>query len=459
MGSGKAIRPPGAGDTIHGLPPPKLKRALRLWDLLFYGILVIQPTAPMPPFGVVSQLSQGHAATAIALAMVAMLLTAVSYGRMAAAYPNAGSAFTYVSREIHPTLGFLTGWVLALDYLLNPLICTIWCSKAAMNAFPQTPYVMWAVLFAGLFTWLNLHGIRFSARTGEVLVGVMSMAIAAFFLVALRYLSGTPAPLWMRPFYNPETFSWTVVSAGASVAVLTYIGFDAVSTLSEEVENPRRNVLLATVLTCLVTGVLSVVQVGLAQMVWPDWGSYPDVDTAFVHVAGRAGGEWMFHVLNLTLLVATVGSGTGAMLAGARMLYGMGRDRVLPARFFGALDPVRRIPRNNVLFAGAVALAGAMTISFQLGAELLNFGAIAGFMGVNAAAFLRYFWRAPARRWHDGALPLAGLVVCLGLWLRLRPLALAAGACWLAAGLAYAAAKSGGFRRPLALGELPAGEE
>ncbi len=409
----------------------------------------------MPPFGVVSQLSEGHAATAILLAMTAMLLTAVSYGRMAAAYPSAGSAFTYVGREIHPTLGFVTGWLLALDYLLNPLICTIWCSKAAMNAFPGTPYVVWALFFAGLFTWLNLHGIRSSARTAEVLVAFMGIVIIAFFFAAVRYLAGEPGASIARAFYNPATFSWSAVSGGTSVAVLTYIGFDAVSTLSEEVENPRRNVLLATVWVCLITGVLSVTQVALAQAIWPDFHSYPDVDTAFVHVAGRAGGDWLFHVLNLTLLVATVGSGSGAQLAGARMLYGMGRDGVLPRRFFGAIDAKRQIPRNNILFAGVVAIAGALTLSFQLGAELLNFGAIAGFMGVNAASFLRYYWRSETRRWHDGVLPMGGFLICLLLWVRLRPLALAVGGAWMLAGIGYAAWKTGGFRRPLELAEAP----
>ncbi|MFN0168579.1 MAG: APC family permease [Bryobacteraceae bacterium] len=439
--------------------PVRLKRSLRLWDLIFYGILVIQPTAPMPPFGVVSQLSQGHAATAILLAMAAMMLTAVSYGRMAAAYPSAGSAFTYVGREIHPTMGFVTGWLLALDYLLNPLICTIWCSKAAMNAFPATPYVVWALFFASLFTWLNLHGIQSSARTAEILVALMSIVIVAFFFAAVRYLFGEPSSSIARAFYNPATFSWSAVTGGTSVAVLTYIGFDAVSTLSEEVENPRRNVLLATVWVCLITGVLSVTQVALAQAIWPDFQSYPDVDTAFVHVAGRAGGDWLFHVLNVTLLVATVGSGSGAQLAGARMLYGMGRDGVLPRSFFGAIDAKRRIPRNNVIFAGVVAIAGALTMSFQLGAELLNFGAIAGFIGVNAAAFLRYYWRSETRRWRDGALPLGGFLICLLLWVRLRPLALAVGGAWMLAGIGYAAWKTGGFRRSLELTDSPPEEE
>jgi amino acid transporter len=342
---------------------------------------------------------------------------------------------------------------MSLDYLLNPVICTIWCSKAALNIFPQVPYATWAVFFAVLFTALNLRGIRATARTNEVLVIAMGIVVASFFVTALRYLSGTPVD-YSQPFYDPATFSWANISTGTSLAVLTYIGFDGISTLSEEVHNPRRNILLATVLTCLIIGALSLAQVYLGQLIWPDFRTYPDADTAFVHVAGRAGGDWLFHAVNLTLLVATIGSGTGAQLAGARLLYGMGRDGVLPKSFFAFIEPKRRVPRNNVLFAGAVALTGAFLISYQLGAELLNFGAILGFMGVNLSAFVHYFVRGK-RTLANMVLPLGGFTICFLLWIRLRWPALVAGLIWLAAGVIYTAIRTGGFRRPLTLSEIP----
>src|SRR5579862_3235140 len=141
--------PSSSAQTASG---PHLKRTLGLWDLVFYGIILIQPTAPMPLFGVVSQVARGHVVTCVLIAMCAMLFTAISYGRMARAYPSAGSAYTYVGREIHSGLGFVTGWSLAMDYILNPIICTIWCSKAALNLVPEIPYVAWAIFFALLFT-------------------------------------------------------------------------------------------------------------------------------------------------------------------------------------------------------------------------------------------------------------------------------------------------------------------
>jgi putrescine importer len=456
--SGAAVAPPQG---------PGLRRALTLWDLVFYGIVIIQPVAPMGLFGVVSTEARGHVVTTILIGMVAMLLTAMSYGRMARAYPSAGSAFTYVGQELHPGLGYVTGWSMVMDYVLNPTICTILCSKFAMNWLPGIPYPIWVFFFATLFTGLNLRGVKASARTNEVLAIGMFVVVLIFFVAAVRYLLGAQLSegAFTKPFYDPATFSLPAVLTGASIASLTYIGFDGISTLSEEVEDPRRNVLRATVLTCLIIGVLASLEVYAAQLVWGDWKGFPDVDTAFVHVAGKAGGPTLFAILNATLLVANIGSGTGAQLGAARLLYGMGRQNALPRGFFGAVDPVRQIPRNNVLLVGGLALAGGLALEyfgrfsggtgFQLGAEMLNFGAFIAFMGVNLAAFTRYWARASERSWIDFVCPLLGFLFCLYLWLSLRWPAKLAGALWLGAGVLYGAIQTRGFRRNLVSFELP----
>jgi putrescine importer len=432
-----------------------LKRTLGLWDLVFYGIILIQPTAPMPPFGVVSQVARGHVVTTVLIAMVAMLFTAISYGRMARAYPSAGSAYTYVGREIHSGLGFVTGWSLAMDYILNPIICTIWCSKAAMNLVPEIPYAGWAIFFAVLFTLLNLRGIRATARTNEVLVLAMCVVVVYFFVAAIRYIMHQHGVSFTLPFYDPSTFSFSRISTGTSVAVLTYIGFDGISTLSEEAKNPRRNILLATVLTCLITGVLASAEVYAGQLVWPDFKSYPDVDTAFSYIAQRAGGPVLFQVVNLTLLVATIGSGMGSQLGAARLLYGMGRDNTIPRGFFGVIEPKHGIPRNNVLFVGVLALLGAFAITYGLGAELLNFGAIIGFMGVNAASFIRYFLRSDRKTWGSFLPPVLGFIFCLAIWTSLHKPALVAGGIWLTIGVIYAAVKTNGFRQAIVFSDPP----
>ncbi|PYQ71426.1 MAG: amino acid transporter [Acidobacteria bacterium] len=438
-------------DTRVVADAPRLRRALTLWDLVFYGIVLIQPVAPMGIFGVVSLEARGHVVTTILIGLCAMLLTAVSYGRMARVYPSAGSAFTYVGRELNAGLGYVTGWSMVMDYVLNPIICTIWCSKAAMNVLPGVPYPAWVALFAVLFTALNLRGVKASARTNEVLAVAMFVVLALFLASGARYLIGLHLGRreLLLPFYNPETFSWPVVLTGASIASLTYIGFDGISTLSEEVENPRRNIMLATVLTCLIIGVLASVQVYVAQLVWGDWRGFPDVDTAFVYVAGKAGGAVMFQVLNVTLLVANFGSGAGSHLGAARLLYGMGRENALPSQFFGVIDPRRNIPRNNVLLVGALALAGGLMLTYQLGAEMLNFGAFIAFMGVNLAALTHYWVRAPRKRVLDFVAPFLGFVICLYLWLSLRWPAKLAGGIWLGAGVLYGAIKTRGFRTNL----------
>lgn len=437
---------------------PKLRRALGLWDLILYGIVVIQPTAPMPAYGVVSDRARGHVVTAILIAMVAMLFTAISYGRMAKAYPSAGSAFTYVGQEIHPALGYVTGWSMVMDYLLNPLICTILCAQLALNFAPGVPYVIWVLIFAALFTSLNLFGIRTSARINDSLAIGMGVVIAVFLVVAAHYVFRHPhaeSGFFWHPFYDPNTFELKSVLGGTSLAVLTYIGFDGISTLSEEAKNPKRDILLATVLVCVITGVLAACEVYMAQLVWPVAKPFPDVTTAFVHVAGRAGGPWLLQLVNGTLLVATVGSGMGSQLGAARLLFAMGRSNAIPKSFFGALDLRRRIPRNNVLFSGVLALVGALMMSFERGVELLNFGALIAFMGVNAAALIHYYVRSTNRRFADLFPPLCGFVVCLLLWWNLNPYAKIAGVIWMIAGVTYGAVRTGGFRRDLIQFEVP----
>jgi amino acid transporter len=414
----------------------------------------------MPLFGAAANMAQGHVVTTILIGMVAMLFTAISYGRMANAYPNAGSAYTYVSREIHPSLGYFIGWGMIFDYVMNPIICVIWASKAAMNFVPEIPFAGYAVFFAVLFTVMNLRGIESSARTNMIIAAGLGVVILLFLGAAARYLWLQPpqgASGWTRPFYNPETFSFSRVSAGASLAVLTYIGFDGISTLSEEVHNPRRNILIGSVLVCLITGVLASVQVYAAQMVWPAT-TFPDQDTAFCYVAGRAGGQWLFYTINIALLIATIGSGSGAHLGAGRLLYSMGKDNAIPKKFFSAVNPKTRIPSNNIILIGVAVLAGAFLLTYQLGAQLLNFGALIAFMGVNASSFVRYFVRGERKTVASFIVPLLGFTICLYLWLSLGIMAKIVGICWLSAGVLYGAWKTSWFRKPLQFARIESDE-
>ena len=463
---------------------PRLRRALTLSDLILYGVIVIQPVAPMSVFGVLSNRGRGHVVTAILIAMVAMLFTGISYGRMARAYPSAGSAFTYVAQEVNPAVGYITGWSMVMDYMLNPLICTVWCAGQAAQFAPGVAPWIWKVFFAVVFTLLNVRGIKTSARINTGMAILMGMVVVGIFVAAARYIFGAPhdAAYYTRPFYDPHTFTAAGLFGCTSIAVLTYIGFDGISTLSEEAENPRRNILYATVLTCFVIGLLSAVEVYVAQLIWPASQAFPDVNTAYSYVAGRA---WtpLFTIVGFTLLLANFGSGMGAQIGAARLLYGMGRSNALPKSFFGVVDEKNRVPRNNVFLVGAVALIGAFVLeivagyktyslgttsltfdtakrilnggeAYGLGAEMLNFGALIAFMGVNVAAFLRYYVRAKEKQWGFLIPPILGFVICLALWVNLSRPAIIVGSIWMAAGIAFGVWKTRGFRNPMSF-ELP----
>src|SRR5579864_8056485 len=439
----------------------RLRRTLTLWDLILYGVIVIQPVAPMSVFGVLSERGHGHVVTTILIAMVAMLFTAISYGRMARAYPSAGSAFTYVGQEINPALGYVTGWSMVMDYMLNPMICIIWISQQAHVFAPGVPYGAWALFFALVFTALNIQGVKTSARVNTALAVGMGVVIAIFFVAAARYIFGNPhdgAAFFTRPFYDPQLWNTKAVLGGTSVAVLTYIGFDGISTLSEEAENPRRNILLATVLTCLVIGILSAAEVYVAQLVWPASEPLSNPDTAYVFAAARTWAP-LFGIVGFTLLVANFGSGFGSQIGAARLLYGMGRSNALPKSFFGAVDAKNRVPRNNVLFVGGIALLGSFFISYGRGIELLNFGALIAFMGVNAAAFMRYFVREPEKKISNFLPPILGFLICLGLWWSLSRDAWIVGGTWMLLGIAFGAWKTKGFRSGAINFELPPEEE
>ena len=471
-------------DAISSPAGPGLRRTLTLTDLILYGIIVIQPVAPMSVFGVLSERGRGHVVTAILIAMVAMLFTGISYGRMARAYPSAGSAFTYVAQEVNPAVGYITGWSMVMDYMLNPLICTVWCAGQANQFAPGVPAWIWKIFFAVVFTLLNVRGIKTSARINTGMAIAMGAVVVAIFVAGARYVFAGPqdAAYYTRPFYDPQTFSVAGLFGCTSIAVLTYIGFDGISTLSEEAENPRRNILLATVFTCLVIGILSAAEAYVAQLIWPASEPFPDVNTAYSYIAGRA---WkpLFPIVGFTLLLANFGSGLGSQLGAARLLYGMGRSNALPRSFFGVVDSKHRVPRNNVFVVGAVALIGAFVLeivagfrtyslgsraltletlksilnggeAYGLGAEMLNFGALIAFMGVNAAAFLRYYVRSNEKKLGFLVPPVLGFLICLALWLNLSRPAIIAGSIWMAAGIVFGLWKTRGFREQLSF-EIP----
>lgn len=431
---------------------PHLSRVLGLWDVVFYGMVLVSPTATVPLFGLSQKLSHGFTVTCLMIAMGAMAITAVSYGRMAAVYPSAGSAYTYISRALNPHLGFLVGWALLLDYLDQPILNSIYGALTIQRLLPGVPYIVLSFLFVALMTYLNLRSIRATARVNEIVLAFLISVIGIFIILAVRYLFkmyGIGGLFSTQPFYDPHTFEWRTIATGTSLAALTYIGFDGVTLLSEEVKNPKRNILVAGVMVCLFTGLFCGLQAYLAQRVWPDYRAYPHVETAFMDISRIVGHTWLFHAMAAVLIVMSLACGLTGQLGAARLLFSMGRDNVLPRWPFAHLGRTN-VPSANVLILGVVAFLFTQIFSYELAAEMLNFGAFLAFMGVNFSCFTHYYVHTPeGYKRHlvkDAVIPLVGFLFCLWIWCNLSRPSLIRGAIWIGAGFIYAAIKTRGFR-------------
>ena len=455
-----------------GSSPPRLRRVLGMKDLILYGIVLIQPVGAVGIFGPADQKSFGHVTATILFALVAMMLTAVSYGRMAGLYPAAGSAYTYVGRGLNPHLGFVAGWAMFLDYLVIPIISVVfgaismykfiddfspgWSANIAsalgLHFAPEKQACfIWIILFAVAVTFLNLRGIKWTSGANIVLTVAMFLVIGMFIVQAIGYLwsrGGWTALVTFKPIYNPQTFNFRAVCGATSLAALTYIGFDGITTLSEETREPKRIVPPAIVLVCLIIGVCVAIQTYLGQLVWPDYTTFKDPDAAFFDVCKLVGGRFLLDSFTLIMAVACLGSALTGQVGAARILFGMGRDNALP-KVFARLDK-HNSPALNIALIGVVSLAGALSLDYVKAANLVNFGAFLAFMGVNAAVIREFFYRPPAGHKRnlllDVILPGLAFIFCLVLWLNLDVSAKIVGGIWCAFGIIYTGIKTRGFR-------------
>ncbi len=431
------------------LAQPHLKRVLSLWDLIYYGIILTSPIAAVPLFGEGQVLSHGHTVATLLLAMVAMSVTAVSFGRMASVYPSSGSVYTYISRELNPHLGFVIGWAMFLEYLFQPIQNALYAALTIQRMTPRIPFAILAALAVGLITFMTVQGIKFTARTNEVLLGFMLLVTTVFLVEAFRYvvLHHRYAGLMsLQPIYNPATFNLRAIAAGTSLAALVFIGFDGVSILAEEVKDPKRNVLLASVLVVVFTGLFSGLQVYMAQRVWPDYTTLQNPETAFMDVAQMASGPYLFAAYGAMLLVSSIACGLAGHVGASRLLYSMGRDNVLPKKIFGYLSPKKSNPIYNVWIIGLLAYIGVITIPWEHAAEIVTFGALLAFMGVNLSA-LKHFWFSRDAVGHrnfflDAIVPGFGIAFCFILLISLQTWTKYAGLTWLGVGIVYSAYKT-----------------
>lgn len=427
---------------------------LSLWALVLFGLAFVGPTAPYTFFGVGSVKSQGHFALVYLIAMFAISFTAVSYGRMAAAFPEAGSTYAYASRAIHPVAGYFAGWVMILDYLLMPMLCVIVAAVTSSKLVPAVPYLVWVLITAGAITWINLCGIEMTSRATMVFNCILAVSIVWFLAAAVKALVGGVGEgtlLSIKPFYDARRFSLGAVMSATPIAVLSFLGFDGISTLAEDAKDPQKNVARATVLVCFVAGVVFILQTYLGQLIWPDYTRFSPIETAFSDIGRLIGGAGLFYLIAFLVIAQAWASGITSQASASRLLFGMARDGRLPRRLFGYVHPVLRTPIYSVLLMGTIAAIGGVLLDLDQAAEVVNFGACLGFMAVNLSVLSHYFVgrreRSIRRLWANLVCPLAGFVICFYIWLSISPLAMRLGAAWTLAGILYLAVQTSWFRR------------
>ena len=435
---------------------PKLKRVLGVPSLVLFGLVYMVPLTVFTTYGIVTEMTGGRVAVSYVITLVAMLFTARSYARMSVAYPYAGSAYVYTQRSFGGGVGFLAGWSLMLDYLFLPMINYLVIGIYLEAAFPAVPAWVFILASIVIVTVLNVIGIVSVARANVVIIAVQAVFIGAFVVFGLASLSGQQVdPL--APFVGDGTVEGPgVLFAGAAVLCLSFLGFDSVSTLAEEAKEPTRSVPRAIMITTIAAGVIFIGLSYLAQLVFPS-NAFTDVDSAALDVMQTAGGEFLAVFFTAAYIAGATGSALTSQASVARILYAMGRDRVLPRAVFGRLSERFRTPVVAILVVSAVSLF-AVVIDLGLLVEMISFGALIAFSVVNLTVLKHYFIdRRERAGWavvNNLVLPLIGFGLTVWLWTSLSPRTFVIGLIWLALGLVLLGIVTRGFRRPVPMLDL-----
>jgi putrescine importer len=427
------------------------KPTLTLWPLVLFGVGLMTPIIVLGTFGILSQASAGKAPLAYLVALLAMLPTAASYAHMARAYPVAGSSYSYVRKAIDARLGFLTGWAILLDYLFMPM--AIWLIGTAYlhSMVPAVPAPLFLLAFVASTTAINVVGLKLAAGLNIVLVTLQILVLAAFIALCVHYTLGDPTrPLLPVAPWLAGMARMPMVLAGAAIACYSYLGFDAVSTLTEETRDPVRTVPRAILRVTLIGGLIFVATSYFVQAAHPGT-DFADPDSAAAEIAGNIGGDLFALVFLIGLVVGQFASGVAAQASVSRLLFALGRDAVLPPRFFGYLSPRFGTPVYAIGLCAVVSLL-ALDLDVTTSTSFINFGAFLTFILVNLSVVFHY-WIGARRRggaalFNFLALPVFGICADFALMVSLDRRALVLGLSWLSLGVVYLAWLTGGFRRP-----------
>jgi amino acid transporter len=424
----------------------ELKRSLSFTDLLVYGLIFMVPIAPFGIFGSVFQASGGMIALAYAIGGLAMAFTAASYSQMSRAFPMAGSVYTYAGRGIAQPVGFIAGWMILLDYVLVPGLLYLIAAVAMNSIWASVPVWAWLVGFVVLNTVVNYFGIEFTARVNKVMLVAELVVLAVFLVIGVVALaSGEGRGFDFSPVYNSDTFSLQLVFGAVSIAVLSFLGFDGISTLAEENRESARSIGRAMIAALALAGTLFIVQTWVAALLVPD----PDTliaegdaaGTAFYDAADVAGGAWL---ATLTAIATAIAWGFAnslvAQAATSRLLFAMARDRQLPG-FLRTVHPTRRVPVNATLLVAVVSLVLGLYMSsredgISLLSTLVNFGALSAFLLLHVSVVVHYVVRQKSRNWWlHLAVPVIGFAILVYVVVNAQVAAQTLGFVWLGIGV------------------------
>jgi amino acid transporter len=424
----------------------ELKRSLSLGDLLVYGLVFIVPIAPFSIFGIVFNASKGMVPLTYVIGLVGMVFTALSYREMSRAFPIAGSVYAYAGRGLTPSAGFIAGWAILLDYLLIPTLCYVIGAEAMRSIAPQIPQSAWIIGFIVFNTAINMLGIETTARASMVFL-VGELVVLAVFVVfgAIAITHGVNGAHWsLTPFFAPQTFHFGVIFSALSVAVLSFLGFDAISTLAEEAKGGVRVVGQATMITLCLAAALFILQTYIAALLVPGQTEFVGdtaTNDAFYTISAMIGGTSLKTVIAISVaLSAAIANALVAQAATARLLFAMARDGQLP-RFLAHVHPVRRVPERAVLLVSVVSLVLGLFFVGQVGllSSLVNFGALFSFLLLHVSVVVYFLVKQ-----KTGALgihlvsPVIGFAIIGFVLANADAHAKIGGIVWLAIGVAMA---------------------
>jgi amino acid transporter len=419
----------------------QLARSLSTLDLVVYGMVFMVPIAPYAIFGFVWHDSKGMVPLAYLLGLIGMLFTALSYASMSRAFPVAGSVYAYAHRGLHEVAGFFAGWAILLDYILIPALCYVVSVIAMRGLVPGVPGWVWLVGLVTFNAAVNLLGIHFTARVNLYLLGAELLTLVLFVALGGAALAhGTGAGgLTLKPLYDPAAFSLATVAGATATAVLSFLGFDGISTLAEENRGVASNVGRATLLALALVGALFMLQTWIAADLAVGM-HFPSLDTAFYEICQRAGGSWLRIVVIVANVIATgIANAMAAQAAVSRILFAMARDGKLP-QWLARVHPRYKTPYNSTLLVGAVSLAVSWLLTEHLQdlTRVVNFGALTGFLLLHVAVVNHYMRRMQSRDWLRYLIcPVAGFAVIAYVLYQMDVRAKVLGSCWLAAGVLY----------------------